>query len=76
MSYVSRAGISQIEIFAARQHFDYHDTNHVRDVAQWFRDQDLKLHSLHAPLYADHDWGRSGSVPISVTYLQRRLRID
>jgi sugar phosphate isomerase/epimerase len=70
------AGISQIEIFAARQHFDYHDTNHVRDVAQWFRDQDLKLHSLHAPLYADHDWGRSGSVPISVTYLQRRLRID
>jgi sugar phosphate isomerase/epimerase len=69
------AGISQIEIFAARQHLDYHDPNHVRDIAQWFADHDLKLHSLHAPLYSDHDWGRSGGSPISVTSLQRRLRI-
>jgi sugar phosphate isomerase/epimerase len=70
------AGISQIEIFAARQHFDYHDPNHIRDVAQWFADHGLKLHSLHAPLYPDHQWGRSGSLPISITYLQRRKRID
>ncbi len=70
------AGISQIEIFAARQHFDYHDPNHVRDVAQWFADQGLKLHSVHAPLYPDHEWGRSGSLPISIAYLQRRKRID
>lgn len=70
------AGISQIEIFAARQHLDYHDSNRVRDVAEWFADQGLKLHSLHAPLYTDHDWGRSGGAPISVTYLQRRLRIN
>lgn len=69
-------GLSQIEIFAARQHFDYHDPNHVRDVAQWFTDHELKLHSLHAPLYSDHDWGRSGGTPISVTYLERRLRIN
>jgi sugar phosphate isomerase/epimerase len=70
------AGISTLELFAARQHLDYHDSNHVRDVAQWFTDHELKLHSLHAPLYADHDWGRSGGAPISVTYLQRRLRIN
>jgi sugar phosphate isomerase/epimerase len=70
------AGFSQIELFAALQHLDYHDPNHVRDVAQWFTDHELKLHSLHAPLYADHDWGRSGGVPISVTYLERRPRIN
>jgi sugar phosphate isomerase/epimerase len=70
------AGISQIEIFAARQHLDYHDPNHVRDVAQWFKDHGLALHSLHAPLFADHDWGRSGGSAISLTYLQRRLRIN
>jgi sugar phosphate isomerase/epimerase len=70
------AGISTLELFAARQHLDYHDPNHVRDVAQWFKDHELKLHSLHAPLYADHDWGRSGGSPISITYLARRLRID
>ena len=70
------AGFHQIEIFAARQHLDYHDKNHVRDVAQWFADHDVKLHSLHAPLYPDFDWGSSGGPPISVAYLEKRLRIQ
>jgi len=70
------AGFHQIEIFAARQHFDYHDVNHVRDVAQWFTDHDVSLHSLHAPLFADTDWGRSGGSPLSVAHLERRLRIQ
>ena len=73
---ILKAGITQIEIFAARQHLDYHDPNHIRDVAQWFKDQNLKPHSLHAPLYGDFDWGRSGGAPISVTHLERRYRID
>jgi sugar phosphate isomerase/epimerase len=69
-------GLSCIEIFAARQHFDYHDANHIRDVADWFEDHDVKLHSLHAPLYADFDWGRSGRPAVSMTYLEKRQRID
>src|SRR5579884_1994057 len=66
------AGFRQIEIFAALQHLDYHDPNHIRDVAEWFRDHDLELFSLHAPLYTDRDWGRSGGVPASVPYPQPR----
>jgi sugar phosphate isomerase/epimerase len=70
------AGFRTLEIFAARQHLDYHDPNHVRDVAQWFKDHEMTLHSLHAPLYADFDWGRSGGQALSVAYLERRRRID
>lgn len=70
------AGIRQIEIFAARQHFDYQDPNHIRDVAQWFRDHGVALHSLHAPLFTDFEWGRSGGLAVSVAYTERRLRID
>jgi sugar phosphate isomerase/epimerase len=70
------AGFQNIELFAARQHLDYTDRNHVRDVAQWFRDHQVNLHSVHAPLYADADWGRSGGLAVSVAYLERRLRID
>lgn len=70
------AGIRRIEIFAARQHFDYQDLNHVGDVAQWFSDHDIALHSVHAPLFNDFDWGRLGGLPISVAHLERRLRID
>jgi sugar phosphate isomerase/epimerase len=69
-------GIRQIEIFAARQHLDYHDVNQVSDVAQWFRDHGLELFSLHAPLYSDFDWGRSGGPALSITYLERRQRIE
>ncbi len=70
------AGFRQIEIFAAPQHLDYHDPNHVQDVADWFRDHDVQLFSLHAPLYNDKEWGRSGGLPISVAYLERRKRIE
>ena len=70
------AGIRQIEIFAARQHLDYYDKNQVRDVAQWFTDHGVKLHSVHAPLYSDTDWGRLGVLAVSLAYLERRLRID
>jgi len=76
LDQIHAAGFRKIEIFAARQHFDYHDENQVCDVAQWFGDHGLTLHSLHAPLYADLDWGRSGGSPLSIAYLERRLRID
>lgn len=69
-------GIRTMEIFAARQHLDYIDRNHIRDVAQWFRDHRVSLHSVHAPLYGDTDWGRSGGLAVSVAYLERRLRIE
>ena len=70
------AGFRNLELFAARQHLDYTDRNHIRDVAQWFRDHQVSLHSVHAPLYGDADWGRSGGITISIAYLERRLRID
>lgn len=76
LDQILAAGIRTIEIFAARQHLDYRDANQVQDVAQWFADHGLSLHSLHAPLYDDFDWGRSGGLPISVAYTEKRRRID
>jgi len=73
---ILNAGFRQIEIFAALQHLDYHDPNHVRDVADWFRDHEVELFSLHAPIYADKEWGRAGGLKISVAYLERRKRIE
>ena len=76
LDQVVGAGIQQFEIFCARQHFDYRDVNQVRDVSFWFSDRGIKLHSLHAPLYSDFDWGRSGSHPVSVAHLDRGRRVD
>jgi len=76
LDQIHAAGFTRIEVFAARQHFDYHDPNHVRDVGQWFSDHGLSLHSLHAPIFGDSDWGRSGAPAISIAHLERRHRIE
>jgi len=57
---VQHAGIPAVEIFCARQHLDYRDRAQIAELGHWFRDSDLKLHSIHAPMYNDEFWGRSG----------------
>jgi sugar phosphate isomerase/epimerase len=57
---IQHAGIPAVEIFCARQHLDYRDRAQIAELGHWFRDSDLKLHSLHAPMYNDEIWGRSG----------------
>ena len=54
------AGFPYVEIFCARQHVDYRDRAQVLELSHWFRDAELKLHSLHAPMYNDDCWGRTG----------------
>ena len=54
------AGVPAVEIFCARQHIDWRNETQIRELAAWFRDSELKLHSLHAPMYSDDVWGRSG----------------
>ena len=39
-----------IEVFAARHHFDYTDTPAVRELAAWFRSNDVHA-VLHQPIY-------------------------
>jgi sugar phosphate isomerase/epimerase len=54
------AGIPLVEIFCARQHLDYRNKAQISELGHWFRDAELKLHSLHSPMYTDEVWGRSG----------------
>src|ERR1700685_310167 len=54
------AGFASVEIFCARQHIDYFDKAQIAELGHWFRDSRLKMHALHAPMYTDDVWGRSG----------------
>jgi sugar phosphate isomerase/epimerase len=60
LSRIQAAGITAVEIFCARQHLDYRNKSQIQELAHWFRDSDLTLHSLHLPMYDDEYWGRSG----------------
>ena len=69
---LARGGAQTIEIFAARQHLDYANRKqHVREIADWFRDNPVTLNSVHAPMFADYEFGRTGSPPINIAASDR-----
>ncbi|MEO8027088.1 MAG: sugar phosphate isomerase/epimerase [Bryobacteraceae bacterium] len=73
---LSRTRIPAVEIFCARQHFDYHNRAQIAELGHWFRDATLELHSLHAPIYTDDVWGVSGPqafINISEVVKSRRI---
>ena len=47
---LAAAGARTIEVFAARHHFDYTDAPAVRELAAWFRSNDVRA-VLHQPIY-------------------------
>jgi sugar phosphate isomerase/epimerase len=78
LTKIQHAGIGAVEIFCARQHLDYHNKAQISELGHWFRDSDLKLHSLHSPMYNDEIWGRSGPhavVTITEQVKGERLRM-
>ena len=71
------AGIPFVEIFCARQHLDYRNKAQISELGHWFRDSELKLHSIHAPMYTDEIWGRSGpNSVITITEPVKPKRLD
>ncbi len=76
LNRVEGAGIQAVEIFCAPQHLDYRDKSQIGELGHWFRDSRLKLHSLHAPMYTDEIWGRSGPhTHINITERNKAERI-
>jgi sugar phosphate isomerase/epimerase len=74
---IQEAGIPSVEIFCARQHLDYRDKAQIGELGHWFRDSELKLHSLHSPMYNDEIWGRSGPhAVITITEPVKARRLE
>ena len=70
------AGIPLVELFCARQHLDYRNRAQISELAYWFRDSELKVHSLHSPMYNDEVSGRSGpQAVINITEPVKSKRI-
>lgn len=76
LNRVETAGISAVEIFCTPQHLNTTDKSQISDLGYWFRDSRLKLHSVHAPMYTDEVWGRSGpQTHINITDRNKAERI-
>ncbi len=72
-----RGGAQAIEIFAARQHLDYANRKqHLREIADWFRNSGVPLNSVHSPMFADYEWGHTGAPPVNLVDTDKKRRIE
>ena len=71
-----KAGAEGVELFAARQHFDYTNRSEVRELAGWFQANPSEAFSMHAPLFPDADMGRGGAPAVNVLHPEKGRRID
>lgn len=71
------AGAQGIEVFAARHHFDYTDRAAVREIANWFRSNNVTA-SLHMPLFSadeEQQWSRHTSATLNLIDSNKSERI-
>src|SRR6202795_1169223 len=74
---LARSGVQAVEIFAARQHFDYANRKaHVKEIADRVPGSEVPLHTVHSPLFADYEWGRAGAPPINLASADRAGLVD
>jgi len=77
LARIQQTGVPAVEIFCARQHLDYQNKAQVAELGHWFRDSELKLYSMHAPMYNDEIWGRSGPQSVvTITELAKGRRLE
>jgi sugar phosphate isomerase/epimerase len=73
-----RGGAGCVEIFAARHHFAYTDRKAVRELANWFRSNDVAA-SLHMPIFAsdeEADWSRHTAPTLNLIDTNKGARIE
>ena len=57
---VKRAGFEDVELFATRTHWDYHDAARTDEVGEWLQKLALRAGSIHAPIcasFTNGEWG-------------------
>jgi sugar phosphate isomerase/epimerase len=75
LELAAQSGAQAVEIFAARQHFDYTSREQVAEMAAFFRSNPLTAWSMHAPLYPDLEMGRSGAPAVNLLHTEKARRI-
>ncbi|WP_263410614.1 sugar phosphate isomerase/epimerase family protein [Terriglobus tenax] len=68
-------GAQAIEVFAARHHFDYTDQAATREIASWFRSNNV-VATLHQPLHDRAFWSRDLSQTVNLIDPDKSKRIE
>ena len=75
---IAAHGFEAVEVFAVRDHFDYHDRRAALALAEWLDDTRLTLHSVHGPIaaaYTNSTW-REGYSLAAADEPRRQLAVE
>jgi sugar phosphate isomerase/epimerase len=70
----AHTGVSAIELFCSRGHFDYRSAEEAHDLASWLAGNNLTLHSIHSPTTRDFHLTRESGAPLSICDPERLRR--
>jgi len=76
LAEIAAAGFTSVEVFCAPHHFNYSNSQAVRELGDSLREHKLTLHSLHSPTERDLSPGRESGVPLSISEPERIRRLD
>src|SRR5271170_2231767 len=76
LAEIAAAGFTSVEVFCAPHHFNYSNSEAVRELGDSLREHKLTLHSLHSPTERDLSPGRESGVPLSISEPERIRRLD
>jgi sugar phosphate isomerase/epimerase len=70
----ARTGVSALELFCSRGHFDYRSAEEAHELAAWLAGNNLTLHSIHSPTTRDFHSNRESGAPLSICDPERLRR--
>jgi sugar phosphate isomerase/epimerase len=68
LAQIAGYGFEDVELFATRTHFDYHDPAAIERLGEWLSGTGLRLNSVHAPITESlrgSEWGPSFSTAVN-----------
>ena len=73
---MARFGVTGVELFCSRGHFDYRSADAVREMAHVLADHKIALHAVHAPTERDFNLRHESAAPLSISDPERGRRLE
>ena len=71
-----RGGVQAIEIYCARQHFDYASRQQILEISGFFKSNEVSLHALRGPKFTDDDSGHNDGAEVNLAAHDKRQRVE
>src|SRR5437867_4428400 len=73
---MARFGVTGVELFCARGHFDYRSADAVRELSHVLRDHKIEVHAVHAPTERDFNTRHESAAPLTISDPERGRRLE